>query len=749
MEHLNADPGSAGEGLNKPRGIGSDGMTLKEMLAQGRLVYETTGCYRGITDPHVLQRDPVKAELLHTRMLSGLIAGREKTRMISASPYVREVSELAIGIYTPEGDNIAQSTGIQAHSRSMGEALQWMIEQDWEGRVGIEPGDLFWFNECSIAGMHPADVYDILPIFWHGELVAWVVTVIMEMDIGAISPGCMPVPNIERATDGIRFAGEKVGTRDQLRHDIHLKCELSFDMSNVFLLDRKGAIAANIHIRGEVEKMVEEFGLDYFKSACGELIEMERRNQLLRLRRMTVPGRYRNVGVFEYFMKDQPLTWLAARKDVIRIAPFETRIETSGRVTIDLEGAGHWGWHSFNATPSGMWGCLAISLVQTLSCDGRANLGSLLPFDLKLPKNSIFNPQDTRPLAQANIWATTIESFGIWLTSLSQSYYMRGFREEMLGFRSAFAIAMAGYDQYGVRRPMVSGTVGTIGAAASAVRDGLSPGGAVPVPHVDVGNVEIWEQFLPYLDLSRRLNPYSVGPGKYRSGLSMPTMSLIFGGRDITGGALLAGGTYNILPNLGLGGGYPGAKLVRAIIRNTNAMELIAEGKPLPAQLGHPANPDFAQMLEGDIWLPHHVPEPFELKTGDVLVDANGAAGGYGDPLEREPDRIRQDLEDGLSTADIAARIHGVVCSCGVEDGHWTIDPAATSALRQQHRQERRARAIPVQTWWQRSRQSLAQRQFHPLIGEMYASSMAMSQSFADEFRAFWALPETWTPEVE
>ena len=85
-----------------------------------------------------------------------------------------------------------------------------------------EPGDLFWFNECSIAGMHPADVYDILPIFWHGELVAWVVTVIMEMDIGAISPGCMPVPNIERATDGIRFAGEKVGTRDQLRHDLHL-----------------------------------------------------------------------------------------------------------------------------------------------------------------------------------------------------------------------------------------------------------------------------------------------------------------------------------------------------------------------------------------------------------------------------------------------------------------------------------------------------------------------------------------------
>ena len=749
MEHLKAETIIVGAAQPKPPGIGSDGMTLQQMLAQSRQAYATTGCYRGITSPQVLQRDPVRAELFHSRLLSALIAGREKTRMISASPYVREVSELAIGIYTPEGDNIAQSTGIQAHSRSMGEALQWMIEQDWEGKVGIAPGDLFWFNECSIAGMHPADVYDILPIFCEGELVAWVVTVIMEMDIGAITPGCMPVPNIERATDGIRFAGEKVGSRDQLRHDIHLKCELSFDMSDVFLLDRKGAIAANMHIRGEVEKMIEEFGLDYFKPACGELIEIERRNQLARLRRMTVPGRYRNVGVFEYFMKDQPLTWLAAKKDVIRIAPFETRIDNTGQVTIDLEGAGQWGWHSCNATPSGMWGCLSISLVQTLSYDGRANLGSLLPFDLKLPKNSIFNPADTRPLAQANIWATTIESFGIWLTSLSQAYYMRGFREEMLGFRSAFAIAMAGYDQYGARRPMVSGTVGTIGAAASAIRDGLSPGGAVPVPHVDVGNVEIWEQFLPYLDLSRRLNPYSVGPGKYRSGLSMPTISLIFGGRDITGGALLAGGTYNILPNLVLGGGYPGAKLVRAVVRNTNAMELIANGKPLPAQLGHPADPDFARMLKGDIWLPHHVPEPFELKTGDVLVDANGAAGGYGDPLERETDRILRDLEDGLTTADIAERVHGAVCGQGEGNGRWEVDGAATSSLRQQRRQERKTRAMPVQAWWQRSRQRLAQRQFHPLIAEMYGSSMTMSPAFADEFRGFWALPETWTPEVK
>ncbi len=731
-----------------PRGIGHNGMTLKQMLAENRSTYAATGCYRGVTDPHVLQRDPIKAELFHTRMLSALIAGREKTRMISASPFVREVAELAIGIYTPDGDNIAQSTGIQAHSKSMGKAIQWMIEQDWESKVGIAPGDMFWFNESSIAGMHPADVYDILPIFSHGELVAWVVTVIMEMDIGAISPGCMPVPNIERGTDGVRFIGEKVGSNDRLRHDIHLKCELSFDMSDVFLLDRKGAIAANLHIRSEVEKMIEEFGLEYFRSGSAELIELERRNQLERLRQRTVPGRYRNVAVFEYLMKDQPLTWLAAKKDVIRLSPIETRIETSGRVSIDFEGAGKWGWHSFNATPEGMWGCLSISLVQTLSYDGRANLGTLLPFDLHLPEDSIFNPRDTRPLAQANIWATTIESLGVWLTSLSQAYYMRGYREEMLGFRSAYALAMAGYDQYGNRRPMVGGTVGTIGAAASAIRDGLT-GGSVPVPHVDVGNVEIWEQFIPYLDLSRRLNPYSVGHGKYRSGLSMPIMNLMFGGREITAGALCSGGTYNILPNLGLGGGYPGAKFIRVIVRNTNAMELIAAGKPLPAQVGHPADPDVIRMLQGDVWIPHHVPEPFELNVGDVTMDANGAAGGYGDPLERDPQRVRQDLEEGMTTVDIAERVYGVSCSSPENDDHCEIDKAATTALRNDRRESRRRRAVPVEDWWRTSRERIAGNQLPAMISEMYQSSMAMSPAFADEFRAFWALPETWKPEVK
>lgn len=738
---------SIAEGLEP--GIGAGGVSLKAMMAETERLYRESGCYAGIGHTHLLSDDPIKGELFHSRLLSALIAGRETTKMISGSPLVREVSELAIGLYTPNGDNIAQSTGIQVHSRPMGEAIKWMINNDWESKVGIAPGDLFWFNECSIAGMHPADVYDILPIFWQGELVAWVCTVIMEMDIGAVTPGCMPTANVERATDGVRFAGEKVGSNDQLRHDMALKCELSFDMADIFLLDRKGAIAANIRVRDEMEKMIEEFGLDYFLRAGKELIEEERLNQLKRLRQRTVPGRYRNVLPFEFYMAKQPVAWLPAKKDHIRLAPIEMRIESSGSIVLDFEGAGEWGWHPFNATPSGMMGGLSIAVVQSLSWDGRANYGSLLPFDVRTPLDSVLNPADPRPLAQASIWAPVIDTFSLWLGMLSDSYFLRGFREEMLNFRSASAIAMEGFDITGTRRPMIASPTGTMACGAGACRDGLDPGGMLPTPEVDLGNSEIWEMFVPYLDMGRRFDPYSVGAGKFRSGICIPHAHMIHGSDRTLGAALVSSGAHYILPNLGASGGYPGGRNSFVILQNTNVVELMAEGKPLVHEFGHPDHPEYESKIESDVWIPHHMPEPFELNDGDIIYNLFGAPGGFGDPLEREPERIRQDLDNGLTTADIASRLHGVEAHLPQGEHEWQIDEAASDSRRQSLRQQRLQRAVPVEQWWQSARQRVQAGNMDEKLSEMYASSMKLSKPFSQEFRAFWALPEDFTLEVQ
>jgi len=274
--------------MAKRKAIGDGGKTLKQMLEGSRRLIKETGCYAGITRAHVLKGDPIKAELFHSRIMSSLIAGRETCKQVSGSPYVREVAELCMGLYTPEGDAVVQSTGIQVHVRLMGDNITWMIENNYEEDVGIHDGDLFLANDPVIAGVHAADNYDILPIFWKGELVAWVCTVIMEMDIGAVSPGCMPCTAVERAGDGLKFDCEKIGTNDKIRRDFEIRIEMGLDLPDLFLLDRKGAVAANIRVREDIKDIIGEFGLDYFKKATRELIEEERLNQIARIKQRTV-----------------------------------------------------------------------------------------------------------------------------------------------------------------------------------------------------------------------------------------------------------------------------------------------------------------------------------------------------------------------------------------------------------------------------------------------------------------------------
>jgi len=67
----------------------------------------------------------------------------------------------------------------------------------------------------------------------------------------------------------------------------------------------------------------------------------------------------------------------------------------------------------------------------------------------------------------------------------------------------------------------------------------------------------------------------------------------------------------------------------------------------------------------------------FRLVEGDVLVLQSAGGGGYGDPLEREPERVAADVREGYVTAGRAHERYGVVF---LDDG--SVDPAATESLR-------------------------------------------------------------------
>lgn len=96
------------------------------------------------------KEDPLKFETLHTKLRAYCVSAREMARRISASPGVREVGEMVVAIYTPEGDAIALSNGIMVHVHTMSRFIKCMIKNGYEENPCIRDGDIFANNDAFI-----------------------------------------------------------------------------------------------------------------------------------------------------------------------------------------------------------------------------------------------------------------------------------------------------------------------------------------------------------------------------------------------------------------------------------------------------------------------------------------------------------------------------------------------------------------------------------------------------------------------
>src|ERR1700730_19135891 len=156
--------------------IGWDGQTVREMLEDSEERFARTGFYHGLEVMDVKESDPLHFEKLFSRVRGGMVSARETALNISASPIVRELGEICFALYTPDGDNVALSTGIIVHVHTMSEAIKFMVRNGWEDNPEIRPRDIFANNQPTIRDVHNADVQTFVPIFDPenpSELLAW------------------------------------------------------------------------------------------------------------------------------------------------------------------------------------------------------------------------------------------------------------------------------------------------------------------------------------------------------------------------------------------------------------------------------------------------------------------------------------------------------------------------------------------------------------------------------------------------
>jgi acetone carboxylase, alpha subunit len=719
--------------------------SLKERVAESEALWQATGHYYGIREFTLKDKDPLRYELFHSRLLSTVIAAREVAKQISSSVMTREEGELSFALYTPEGDSVVFSTGIMVHIGVMGNFIKWMIANDWQSDPGIAEGDHFANNDVLISAVHVPDVYFATPIVHQGEIIGWSSGVTHVLEVGSITPGGgMTSLAVERQLEGIHICAEKVALNDRLRRDYELAIKRNTRLASFWLLDDRARLTGNVFIREEVKKIIAEFGLEYYTAAIRELIEEARRHHLARVRERLIPGRYRNPSFHTSMLKDRPGVLPQANRDTLIHYPVEITVRPSGDIVLDLEGASHWGFHNFNAAPGSIYGGLSIALAQALDFDGRANSGCVRNVTLNLPHGSIVNP-DYDFVSTGFSWGTVMATFNAFLKCVSRGFFARGYLEEVLtGGNITTAVEFGGKDQYGRQTGGVNVEVTASAGGARGVMDGIDAAWSLWNPEGDQGNAEMWELLYPHLYLGRTVIADSGGAGKHRGGAAFESLWMIHNSNFVY--TYQIPGIVNIATNYGIFGGYGGGPGYVNLARKTDIAARIAKRLPLPHSEGDPARPDMQRLLKGDMLIgkdAQYISAP--LKQGALYEKLYlPGGGGFGDPLDRDLKEVERDVQLHFVTARAARNLYGVVGKADA-NGMWKADLQRSAKLRTRMRKARLARAVPVKDWWNVERRRIVGEKIKGETAAMYAECLSHSQEWARRYREFWGLPEDFS----
>jgi len=728
---------------NKPE---TNMATLKEQLLESDRLLKDTGHYAGIKELKNRAEDPMRYESLHTNLRSIAVEAREMARRISASPGVREVGEMVVALYTPEGDAISLSTGIMVHVHTMSRFIKWMIQNGYEEDPGIRPGDIFANNDAFIGTVHVPDVIDVMPIYYEDELIGWVGAVAHELEVGGITPGGDVYLAQERFTEGLIVSAEKVGENDNLRRDYLIRVERNVRMPIYWILDQKAKVASCLEMREKVTELIDEVGLDYYKRTTREFIEEGRRSQLSQVQDLMVPGRYRGNTFYGHITEGKPgILPLGQDENLLYSIPLELDVNKNGRLHLDFEGTGSWGYHSMNCTPAGMDGGLFVALTQSMNYEGKVNDGAWMATEMNLPEGTWTNP-DSHLAATATSWSLLLPAFGIFQRLISRGFISRGFKEEaFIGQVNSPMIEMGGQSQYDDEFGMALFECAAAGSGALGMKDGIDTGYVGWNPESDMGNIEIWEQGIPMLYLGRSISANTGGAGRYRGGTAFSSMWLVHNTDRLT--IATSEHSSRVFDNAGMCGGYPAPTAhPHYAARNTNIKQLIEEEKPLPHSIGNdPNKTDLEKYVEGDLEYVEgpYIDQPFE--SGDLFAHTYNGGGGYGDPIERDPLEIARDVENGYVTLELASETHAVVLNYEEGTNTCNVDMEATEKRRDEVKKLRLNKAIPVKDWIESERERVIEKDFAPEVLSMYKDTLNISQKFAKEFKEFWNLSEDFT----
>lgn len=514
-----------------------------------------------------------------------------------------------------------------------------MIEAVWERfPPGVmKPGDVYWTNDCYFlrgAISHLPDMCFVAPAFLEQEIVGYSLCFGHFWDMGGSRPGSISPHSTEIFQEGITVPQVRIVDQGRLNDDLYRTILRNSRFPDMLEGDTRAMMAATKIGQSRLLELFERYGRELVEAAFEESHVRSERVVRKCIADNTRPGRY----VFADYVDDDCVTDTPYRLEVA------VEIEGDGVKLVDCTGSDDQARGPINYLLHPDI-CRMMFSRFLLRNDSTAfqNEGAYRPIgEVRLRPGSILQPVRPAPLG---LRAHTLHRF---LNAVLGVFAEAAGGNTPAGSPDYVIVIMHALDRQTGKYTLCTDGLG-VGQGARPFADGLD---VIYSRRQKNYPIEFLEGTYPMRVERYGIQPDSGGAGRYRGGLG-----IVRDYRILTENVVMATRMANRkTPPWGVRGGRAGR--TGSICVN-------------PGQPGERLLPGFS--------------EGIRLNRGDLVRVISSGGGGYGDPLDREPAQVQEDVADGFVSIEAALAEYGVV----LDPTTLCVDDKATEAARRTRRAQR------------------------------------------------------------
>ncbi|RFU70559.1 hydantoinase B/oxoprolinase family protein [Peribacillus saganii] len=546
------------------------------------------------------------------------------------SSIIRESEDLGAGLFDVDGNEICESDSTPMHIGSLPGYIDGVRHFLGDN---INDGDIILHNNPYYGASHTPDLAIIIPIFYDGELVAFAANTGHVLDAGGMSPGLM-VDVVDVYAEGKHYNAIKLYNKGEKNEEIwrHIFENVRTPKENKG--DVEAMIASAKLGKRRYLELIERYGLQTVLAAQKRWMDYS--EEMIRKEISKIPdGEYK-----------APTGWL---DDDGRNYGERLRIETSVKINgsdliVDLTGSSDQVETAYNVPFSGSTLPATYTIVRAILLDEAVsevfipqNSGIFKPIKVEAPLGSMWNPKAPAACtARINQVQRLADQINLALSEVLPDKTTAG-NAAHVHFNSYAGIKEDSGD-YWVYIEVNEGSYG-----GRYGKDGLDSVDNL-VANTRNNPIEELEMRLPMRCNRYELREEGASAGKWRGGIG-----IVRTWEFITDSLFTGEGDRHTDPPRGVYGGQDGLTGSMTLNPNTDAEQ------NLHAKLTN-----------------------FKIRKGDVLEIRTPCAGGYGNPHERDPQDVLEDVLDDFTSKEKAEEIYKVV----IRDD-LTIDEKATKQLRE------------------------------------------------------------------